>query len=132
MNISCLVIIFVCIAASYLFFAFLIYRLPKSQQQKRTEGEVVFTFINANVNFRGVFETIILRNKVIHLVNNNEHFYISANDYKKLWTINPHKLSTMHCTYKLNLNTTPLLFGGYGLSTIENVTEIDKKPIIVK
>ncbi len=53
MNISCLVIIFVCIAASYLFFAFLIYRLPKSQQQKRTEGEVVFTFINANVNFRG-------------------------------------------------------------------------------
>ena len=125
-------IIFIFIAASLLFFAFLIYRLPKSQQQKCIEGEIVFVFIDKNTCFRHFFETVILRNKVVTLADNDTAFYVSANDYKKLWEVSPHKLSTMQCTYKLNLNTTPLLFGGYGLATVENMTAIDKKPIIIK
>ena len=125
-------IIFIFIAASLLFFALLIYRLPKSQQQKCIEGEIVFVFIDKNTCFRHFFETVILRNKVVTLADNDTAFYVSANDYKKLWEVSPHKLSTMRCTYKLNLNTTPLLFGGYGLATVENMTAIDKKPIIIK
>ena len=125
-------IIFIFIAASFLFFAFLIYRLPKPLQQKCIEGEIVFVFIDKNTCFRHFFETVILRNKVVTLADNNTAFYVNANDYKKLWKVSPHKLSTIGNTYKLRLITTTLLFGGYGLSTVENMTEIDKKPIIVK
>ena len=132
MNILYLVIIFIFIAASFLFFAFLIYRLPKPLQQKCIEGEIVFVFIDKNTCFRHFFETVILRNKVVTLADNNTAFYVNANDYKKLWKVSPHKLSTIGNTYKLRLITTTLLFGGYGLSTVENMTEIDKKPIIVK
>ncbi|MBB1305104.1 MULTISPECIES: hypothetical protein [Pseudoalteromonas] len=132
MNILYLVIIFIFIAASFLFFAFLIYRLPKPLQQKCIEGEIVFVFIDKNTCFRHFLETVILRNKVVTLADNNTAFYVNANDYKKLWKVSPHKLSTIGNTYKLRLITTTLLFGGYGLSTVENMTEIDKKPIIVK
>jgi hypothetical protein len=132
MNILCLVIIFILIIVNFLFFSFLIYRLPKSHQQKCIEGEVVYVFIDTTTSLRHFFETVILRNKVVTLANNSMRFYVSENDYKKLWKVSPHKLSTIGNTYKVRLMTTPLLFGGYGLSAVENVTEIDKKPIIVK
>ncbi|WP_405601234.1 MULTISPECIES: hypothetical protein [unclassified Pseudoalteromonas] len=132
MNILYLVVIFILTVVSLLFFSFLIYRLPKSHQKKCVEGEIVFVFIDINPCFRHFFETVILRNKVVTLADNSKRFYVSGNDYKKLWKISPHKLTITGNTYKLRLMTTRLLFGGYGLSAVENMTEIDKKPIIVK
>jgi len=109
---------------------FLLYRVPRSMSVT-IKGEILYKFIDiAPPNKQGMFE-YVMGNQWIRLVDGNV-IYIKPKDFDRIWAENPHDMRKKGYTKYVIFETTPLLFGGYGLSTIKEIKKINKEPVIGK
>lgn len=115
---------------SWITISYLLYRLPASKKKRIFNAEVHFRFVNLGVSNRAVFENM-LSNSLLHLVE-QPSLYVSKSEYAKIWVESPHDLQKKGITLNVKLTASELLFGGYGVSEILAVHELQKDPVMSK
>ena len=109
---------------------FLLYRMPRSTPVT-IEGEILYKFIDISPpDKQGMFE-YVMGNQWVRLVDGTV-IYIRPKDFDRIWEENPHDMRKKGYTKYVTFETSPLLFGGYGLSTIKEIKNINKEPVLRK
>lgn len=119
-SIAILFVLYVCLFLLY-------YRLPSGSDTMIITDDVFYKFIELEWTHRMFFETYILQNSFVRLVDNSL-WYVSKADKKQLWPESPHNMSEKGYTIRATLKIQPLLFGGYGKARLETVERINKIP----
>jgi len=109
-----------------------VYRSPNFQKIKYFEGDVIFKAIDLQFDLRNFFEKYILRSHSILLTSENMWFYIRKEDLLKVYKEIPQGVMKYESGIKVKLNAQPLLFGGYGLSSIDQVIKTETSMLRIK
>jgi len=116
----------------YFVLSFIVYRSPNFQKIKYFEGDVIFKAIDLQFDLRNFFEKYILRSHSILLTSENMWFYIRKEDLLKVYKEIPQGVMKYESGIKVKLNAQPLLFGGYGLSSIDQVIKTETSMLRIK
>jgi len=113
------------------------FRLPKNNVHPLIQGEMIFVLVDVNMNYRHFFETTILKNRAIYLkvgTSNQQiqRFYVSDSLYKNTFELTPFELIQYGYTYTLKIKSRNLLFGGYGIASVEKLMKVEKQPTLIK
>jgi len=127
-----LAISIITIVVLYLVISVTIYRLPNLDKVECFKSEVVFDFVDIQLSPREIFETGVLSKSVVTLTFENKRFFIENTDKKKLWKVNPREMAKLGYTLSADVCAQPLMFGGYGVAEVTNITKINKQPVITK
>lgn len=119
-GIAILFVLYVCLFLLY-------YRLPSGSDTMTITDDVFYKFIELEWTHRMFFETYILQNSFVRLVDNSL-WYVSKADKKQLWPESPHNMSEKGYTIRATLKIQSLLFRGYGKARLETVERINKIP----
>lgn len=120
------------IVVLYLVISVTIYRLPNFDKVECFKSEVVFDFVDIQLSPREIFETGVLSKSVVTLVIENKRFFIENVDKQKLWKVNPRDMKKQGYTLSAEVCAQPLMFGGYGVAEVTNLTKVNKQPVITK
>lgn len=127
-----LVLSIISVVVLYLVISVIIYRLPSFDKVECFKSEVVFDFVDIQLSPREIFETGVLGKSVVTLAIENKRFFIENIDKKKLWEVNPRDMKEQGYTLSAEVCAQPLIFGGYGVAKVANLTKVNKQPIITK
>ncbi|GGE88711.1 hypothetical protein GCM10008027_12030 [Pseudoalteromonas gelatinilytica] len=127
-----LALFIVSIIVLYLVLSVTIYRLSNFDKVECITSEVVYDFVDIQLTPREIFETGVLSKSVVTLAFENKRFFIESVDKQKLWKVNPRDMQKLGYTLSAKVCAQPLMFGGYGVAEVSNITKIDKQPIITK
>lgn len=127
-----LALFIISIVVLYLVISVTLYRLPNFDKVECFQSEVVFDFVDIQLSPREIFETGVLSKRVVTLVIENKRFFIENIDKQKLWKVNPRDMKKQGYTLSAKVCAQPLMFGGYGVAKVTNLTKVNKQLIITK
>ena len=106
------------------------YRIGSGGEGKEAQGNVIYQFLELNVDNRYLFESVM--GKSIVRLDGYPPFFVSKEDWKKLWPENPHDMNIKGYTIKAKIRSKLLFFGGVMNSKVISTEVVNEKPDIRK
>ncbi len=108
------------------------YRIPSGEAPVLVEDQVIYDVLELGLTNREIFESIMYPGAAILRFDGERDFFVTAADHAKIWAGIEEIFEKGDHTYKAKILAPPLLFGGYGVSTLVDLQRVASEPSLRK